>query len=277
VTVDKKPSIARKVHKRLFIECTYTYLYGGNTGIQRVVRNIVNNCRGVGRKMGVRGQPVVWTADSFITVRDVDVKGRHFYTARMWLKDLARSLARFMPPMYIFRFLRSSRLVVELRAVAGKILKIVGKPVLRYVSRMRHKKVDFEEGDILLLLDSSWHTPFWEGVRQARERGVRVGVVIYDLIPLRFAHTCDQCLVRIFQEWLLKAFSCTDFFLAISNAVRDDLKAYMREGWFIPAWRRLGWSKEIFPEKKAHSGYTETTGDTETLFDGVHNRAKKES
>ncbi len=218
----------RKGRRRLYIECTCTYLHGGNSGIQRVVRSIVNCCKQVGKKEGVRCQPVVCTADRFVMVRNVDIRGRLFYTASMRLRDFARRLNRFMPPVFLFTFLRSSRLVGELRAAAGKILKRLSKPVLNYISRMLHKKVEFEEGDILLLLDSSWHIPIWDGVLQAREKGARVGVVVYDLIPIHLPQTCDQHLVRVFRGWLPTALSCADFFITISNAVGDELQAYLR-------------------------------------------------
>jgi len=46
---------------RIFIDCSHIYQYGGNTGIQRVVRNVVNHCRDVGSSLGVSCIPVVWT------------------------------------------------------------------------------------------------------------------------------------------------------------------------------------------------------------------------
>jgi alpha-1,2-rhamnosyltransferase len=232
MTEYKKPPTARRRRRRLYIECTCTYLYGGNSGIQRVVRSIVNRCKQVGKKEGVRCQPVVSTGDRFVTVRAVDIRGRFFYTATMRLKDIARRLAKFVPLIIPLKFLRSSRLVGELRAAAGKILKIVGKPVLNYISRMLHKKVEFEEGDVLLLLDSSWHIPIWDGVSKAKKKGARVGVVVYDLIPIHLPEACDQNLVRVFRSWLPVALSHADFFITISNAVGDELQEYLRSAFF---------------------------------------------
>ena len=63
-------SLVQTLHKprRILIECTPTYLHGGNTGIQRVTHNIVNNCRAVGEKSGVECQPVIWTGRRFAAV-----------------------------------------------------------------------------------------------------------------------------------------------------------------------------------------------------------------
>lgn len=44
--------------KRILLECTHTYETNLNTGIQRVVRNIVNESKQIANEIGVKCQPV---------------------------------------------------------------------------------------------------------------------------------------------------------------------------------------------------------------------------
>lgn len=48
------------MNKKIFLDCTHTYNSGLNTGIQRVVKNIVKNAQAVSRDLGVEIIPVVY-------------------------------------------------------------------------------------------------------------------------------------------------------------------------------------------------------------------------
>jgi len=53
-----------KTKPRIFIECTQTYLYGGNSGIPRVVRNLVNKGLMIDCSE-IKVSPLVWTRFGF--------------------------------------------------------------------------------------------------------------------------------------------------------------------------------------------------------------------
>jgi glycosyltransferase involved in cell wall biosynthesis len=209
--------------RTIYVECTCTYLYGGNSGIQRVVRNIVNNCKQVGEELGIRCQPIISTGNSFVEIDGIGLRGRMFYTlgTGAWgvINSPDRRRFRF-PPLDV---LMNSPLVGEIRAFILRRLKLIGEHFSRLVSRCSHRVVDMREGDILLLLDSSWHVPLWGAVRLAKEKLAKVGIVVYDLIPVRMPEHCDRQLVKVFRDWLSKASDCADFFLTISDAVKTEL------------------------------------------------------
>ena len=59
---------------RIFVECTQTFFKGGNSGIQRVVRNLSNNGREL-PNTEVEVYPLVWMKFGFCQpTRMIDVK-----------------------------------------------------------------------------------------------------------------------------------------------------------------------------------------------------------
>ena len=94
------------------------------------------------------------------------------------------------------------------------------------------------EGDALVLLDPWWRCPsgFWRNIAKARRRGARVGTVIYDLIPLTHSDLVGRRHVERFRRWLHTAADHTDFFLAISNTVREELRSHLQESCPHQTW-----------------------------------------
>ncbi len=79
-------------------------------------------------------------------------------------------------------------------------------------------------GDWLLSLGASWHrTDYGRLLRQAREAGLRVGMLFYDLIPLRRPEWCHYTLVASFGDWLDGVLPSLDLVLAISDATAADV------------------------------------------------------
>ena len=58
---------------RLLIECTTTYNNGINTGIQRVVRNILRHAMSVGARHGFEVVPVIFQYNRFVPVEVTDL------------------------------------------------------------------------------------------------------------------------------------------------------------------------------------------------------------
>jgi glycosyltransferase involved in cell wall biosynthesis len=82
-------------------------------------------------------------------------------------------------------------------------------------------------GDSLLCLGSPWFKPGHGDIIRALRAtlGLRVGILIYDLIPIFHPEWCDADLVEIFQEWYCAIIPHADAVFAISNAtIRDMLR-----------------------------------------------------
>ncbi len=82
-----------------------------------------------------------------------------------------------------------------------------------------------EPGDVLLVLGSNWFHPFYgELVRRARERhGLRVALLVYDLIPLLRPEWCDANLVQRFRHWARALLPQADILLTISQWSGQDV------------------------------------------------------
>lgn len=79
-------------------------------------------------------------------------------------------------------------------------------------------------GDWLLSLGASWHrVDYGRLLHRARiEIGVKTGLLLYDLIPLRRPEWCHHTLVATFERWFDCVLPSVDAMFAISKATADD-------------------------------------------------------
>lgn len=83
--------------------------------------------------------------------------------------------------------------------------------------------------DLLLMLDATWGRGIWRAVRKAKARGVTVGVMVHDLIPVHYPQFFPAKLPAMFREWLDSAVEHADFFIGNSQATVRDLRQYVRQ------------------------------------------------
>jgi glycosyltransferase involved in cell wall biosynthesis len=83
----------------------------------------------------------------------------------------------------------------------------------------------FPRGAVLMNVGTSWWLPnYFLYVREAKiASDVRYVPLIYDLIPALTPENCDPKLVREFIGWFVSVLDHADFYLAISEATRNDL------------------------------------------------------
>jgi glycosyltransferase involved in cell wall biosynthesis len=82
----------------------------------------------------------------------------------------------------------------------------------------------FHAGDILVCLGTSWENPRYAGLlRHARERGVRIAVLIHDIIPVACPGFVDAALHRRFAPWLEGVLRNSALVLTNSEHSRDAL------------------------------------------------------
>ncbi len=171
----------------LFIECTHTYRSGRNTGIQRVVRNILRHAPATAAALGLEVVPLILDGDR-----------AHFIDAAAVLDGT--------PPLPVGRIRRKLRSLTRFGA----------SDLDRYGA-----------GSVLLLLDSSWDLPLWPAVRRFKARGGRVASVIYDLIPLTHPESAFGDLPALFRRWLEAQAETSEAFLCISATTATELGRFM--------------------------------------------------
>lgn len=227
---------------RFLIECTYVYEHPqDNSGIQRVVRNVIKQLGGL--EGDVECIPVMMSGGQLYRVLSlaplqVD-KGTPLRQGLIVKLDHARNrywwwhsrLERCWP-------FRSSHLARRLLFWPCKLASLALTLPLRgllWLNRnaqpapQRAVPLQVRAGDQLLLLDSSWHADFFELAERLKQQGVGIVSVIYDLIPLTHPQFCDDGLVRVFDHWFDWIARTADGFMAISKTISAQVESELRK------------------------------------------------
>lgn len=229
---------------RFLIECTYVYEHPqDNSGIQRVVRNII-------RELGadqpeVECVPVMMnggqlyrvfslaplTVDRVFSRKALIVKLDHLRNRYWWWHS---RLERFWP----FRSSKTARRLLYGVSKLASLSIVLPQRGLLWLNRnaqpapQRAVPLDIQAGDQLILLDSSWHDDFFPLAERLKRQGVGIVSVIYDLIPLTHPQFCDAGLVKVFDRWFDWIAETADGFMAISKTISQQVDAEIQ--------RRLG-------------------------------------
>lgn len=116
-------------------------------------------------------------------------------------------------------------------------------------------------GDWLLVLGAPWSHPNYAGLlrSQRRRRGLRLALLVYDLIPTRHPEWCDRGLVRLFCTWFDSVLPLCDAVFAISRATEADVAAFARQrgialpGPVVPVPIGTGFGTRSLPKMAARS------------------------
>lgn len=222
-TRDRCPASQGTVNRpRLFLDCSMTSQSTQRTGVQRVVRNVVACAPAIARSVGMESRTVVfrdgrWRDDpqALHLARKVQEGRCAAGTAsgprrciRSWVQTCGQRLSRSLYPRTLARLLR--RLAI-------------------HFSDCGEAGPDFRPGDVLLLLDGSWTLPEIPSCAAARRAGARVGLVVYDLLPLTHPQFMVPKARRRFARWMRRVVPQADFFVAISRTVRDTFRVWVRK------------------------------------------------
>lgn len=234
---------------RLYIECSYlidhNYL---NTGIQRVVRKVVENMQEI---TPLRGYELHLISMREGYAREVTIEALHpsEEIRKKSIENLLPKLKAYIKNLYYHTRLWFSalipwepfqRFILAPRSSFGlnKILyEYIYRPIISIVRRGDVSSVvvdrerfpmPVEKEDILLILDSSWYMHIWKSVDEFKEKGGAVLMVVYDLIPITHPQFCDDFLAHVFQEWIDESRSRVDGYIAISKTVADSVKEYQQ-------------------------------------------------
>lgn len=217
---------------RLLFECTNVFRSPGvNSGIQRVVRNIVRQLDSVSGD--IECLPVLFAHNRLYRVRQL-LPGEEGKTlparAYAWLERLNQAFWRLhghyeqYGPMRRWHnarrvFFVLGRIVSVPVALALRLLRLCGyDPLVQ-----RAEPFEPQPGDQLILLDSSWHAQHFSQVESLKAKGLRIIAVIYDLIPVSRPEFFEERLRGIFCRWFDWITHQADGYMSISKAVRDEV------------------------------------------------------
>ncbi len=253
----------------LFIECTHTYHSSVQSGIQRVVRNIMRNAEEVAARHGYNLVAVVFEdgqfreADLDKVLYDklnakagagspaiCDAKSRW---SRLRAAKTPRALAlAVLLPLYhrlrnaisfllpfpaVQRFLFAPQthfgltwcLMQPLGLLRQTSFVVANPAILKDGFGASLDAANDHRGNILLLLDSSWDLYFWPAVERFQAAGGTTQTVIYDLIPITHPGTVVRSLRDRYSVWMTEHLRVSRRFLAISHSTAAELDDYIAQ------------------------------------------------
>lgn len=211
---------------RILLECTNAHETNINTGIQRVVRNIINNSEYISKEIGIECQPIIIRQRRFLAVDKISDQ----LPLRANIMSFFKKVYRKLRPISQ-RIPYSNRIEQFLFFQPGYITIIINVilDILLFpwtIAENLQKKVVAQKGDVLLLMDSSWSYPVWPVVKRAQKSGAMVGLVVYDILSITHPEFFSASLSERFKRWFNQAVENANFFIAISQTVRDEAKKY---------------------------------------------------
>lgn len=236
---------------RILVDCTETYLSGINTGIQRVVRSIVERSDLITQYTGVPCIPVIAIGDRFYPLSSFPslLKGSH---GRRRFLEAGKSFYHFIDSLWkklpVWRegqnarsnrssekrsFFSSSR--VSLKRVGRNVLMRLFLGLLLIPDRT---PLLLGAGDLLIMPDMFWGMK--DPIRAATsffDRGGMVISVVHDLIPLQYPQFCHEGSVEEFQKTLPQIISLSSGILTVSRSAQKELATYLSKnfpGRYIP-------------------------------------------
>jgi alpha-1,2-rhamnosyltransferase len=228
--------------KKIFVDCSYIYENPTtNTGIQRVVRKVIENFRLLSTEYNIKIIPVTVAYGNFI---EIEYDSLHLIQEK---KDKTFNIKNYLLEVY-----NASRILIIAILPFKSINNFMRKPkeefgfnsiiyniFIRYIYALidlfikRDIKIGdniiINKGDILILLDSSWHMNIWSSLDSFKSDGGVVTAIIYDIIPITHSQFCDITLTKIFRKWFLTSIDYVDNYITISNTIKEDLITYLKD------------------------------------------------
>ncbi len=219
----------------IYIDCSSVYSHPQiNTGIQRVVRELIAHLPIAAQSQNEQVQPVVCVGEQFCSIdpaalaynpRYIEQQQHLTHPLRRLYNELRVTLYTLLPYPWLYHFLFAPREQFGLTWLLSRLLPRRGHS--SKTTTLPGVPIVFTPGDRLLLADSHWVPTVWPAVRQARHQGAMVWTVIYDLMPLHQPQLCERLVVVLFRQWLHRTPKETDGYLTISNTVAEELRTFL--------------------------------------------------
>ncbi len=219
---------------RILFECTPTAQTDLTRGIPRVVRNIVRHGPDVISEYGGSVSPLVYAYGSWTEARWAKDASVATFDNNRSRNSAEKSRCRAVPagPLRRLFFPPPGRNGIR------KVPRWIAAESCRLWDHCARPHIRPGAHDVVLILDPWWRCPeaFWRTVAKARRDGAHVGTVVYDLIPITHPEFVGSHHVERFRRWLHRAADQSDFFLAISETVKNELRDYLHHSYPGPAW-----------------------------------------
>lgn len=268
---------------RLLFECTYVFEHPeANSGIQRVVRNIIAQ---LPKTTDVECLPVIMQGGRLYQVISLAPLKVKAHSRADWIVRLEYWRSRYWwwhSRVERLKPFSKSRTARRLLFWSSKMLSLgIALPLRGLQQLNRHQPptpqravpLQHQAGDQLVLLDSSWHADFFPLAERLKQDGVGIVSVIYDLIPLTHPQFCDDGLVKVFDHWFDWISRTADGFMAISETISRQVQEEIQRRLGDEALRRwhghfhLGSELDLVDERSSlHEGLEQLFQDPASVY-----------
>ncbi|MDD5365346.1 MAG: glycosyltransferase family 1 protein [Gallionellaceae bacterium] len=218
--------------KRLYLDCTGTYLHGWNTGIQRVVRSLLKHSHSTGRDLGIDIIPIVTVNGRYFALDNLADPAVRMHAESFLERGLRRRIHRLTRRLALasvareYRRCRPDTPLAGPGATPGKTSALLN-PVQRvagYLPKIRRSRaITFAAGDIIFLPDYGVDLETWFLHRSAKAQGAKFIPFIHDVIPLTHQEIYGARAAREFTAWLTKMVLLADGIICNSRYCRATL------------------------------------------------------
>lgn len=225
----------------LYIDCTQTYYAETLSGIQRVVRSVVEQTRSLQQECSLTIKAVVFDGVGFNVIDKIpphkyqhafnsdqpdEIQSEHSF--KKSLSTYLGKLATYFGSTTLFFHIKEvikSRFPSFFYLLKKLYLKIKFSNVLE---QSTNQHVVFSPGDVLFMLDAAWFPELRKGYNQAKNEGALVIFAAHDIIPVSHPQFCNEYFTLDFSQYLLESAKVADAYLAVSKASRDAIFNYLK-------------------------------------------------
>lgn len=236
--------------QKIFIDCSYLSKHVElNTGIQRVVRKVteyffelaeqyqkeivlVNIANGAFEKI----EPSMLYPQPLSVAQSKETHATKVkFSLKNYLKDIYKALRTLFLALFPFDSVRNFLFAPREKFGLSYIINLFFLKPLKFLINSVKKKSPphapqllVEQGDVLLLLDSTWYMNIWPSVASFKDKGGMVVAVAYDIIPISHPQFCDDFLAQVFKDWFYDSLKYVDGYIAISNTIKAGLQEFLQ-------------------------------------------------
>lgn len=239
-----------KKYKTVYIDCTLTFYSGVNTGIQRVVRNIIKRLPQIEKEQNIVCKPVIAVRGKLYVINPERVLESRPITASIGarvkftfdnIKKFSLLKTKKISAIHFMCSFILDKIEWLLKNTFG-LIKLIR--VLKCVHSDGNIQVKATSEDIILLADAFWIYNIQKILSFGNHGAGKVASIIYDLIPIHFSQYVEDSDGKHYLNALPKLIKLSDEFYGISKTVADEMQNYI-----------LKYYPELSPEKKVDYFY----------------------
>lgn len=210
----------------IFIECGTTMASPIQTGIQRVVRNIIRQTDNVLNTLNSDYCFIKFENNHFLEINITDTPPLPATSPlKKFLKFFDLLAAKILPNRVYLYGLR----MFLINCYKNSATKDLDNSIQHIISTRQQLHRNTTLRPILLLLDATWDSNIWTATQDFRNNGGYVCAVLFDLIPYTHPTTVKDGANIIYNQWLNKLPLNVDSIICISQSVREDFLCWQNE------------------------------------------------